>query len=245
MEYKQQFAGNGHCFLHRKGLPVSMQPQIFIPEYWRSRSALTSSAKGRGTTVFIRPNADEDWALRHYRRGGLIGKLLDDRFVYTGLRKTRAWREFHLLAYLRQQHLPVPEPVAAHVTRSGCSYRADLITRLIPDSQDLHEVLSQRPLTIDEWESVGEVIARLHNCQVYHHDLNIRNLMLDAQGSVWIIDFDKCRRRSGNSWKQGNLNRLHRSLRKSASNETQWYWQESDFTTLAQRYKSAIAQTAP
>ena len=28
----------------------------------------------------------------------------------------------------------------------------------------------------------------------------------------WLIDFDKCGQKSGDSWKQGNLERLHRSF---------------------------------
>ncbi|ALT00102.1 3-deoxy-D-manno-octulosonic acid kinase [Lacimicrobium alkaliphilum] len=236
MGHKEHYDEHGHWFLYQQDIPVTLHPQIFSPAYWQSQGALIGGAKGRGTTVFIRPKATEEWALRHYRRGGMIGRLLTDQFVYTGLNKTRAWQEFHLLEYMRDQGLPVPEPVAAHVCRSGCYYQADLITRLIPDSQDLHKVLCERPLSENEWRKTGQIIARLHRHQVYHHDLNIRNLMLDARGTIWIIDFDKCRRRAGNNWKKENLDRLHRSLKKSAENQSNWYWQEADFETLLEAY---------
>jgi 3-deoxy-D-manno-octulosonic acid kinase len=236
MEHKEHRGEHGHWFLFRQDIPVTLHPQIFSPTYWQAQGSLTGSAKGRGTTVFIRPKATEEWALRHYRRGGMIGRMLTDQFLYTGLNRTRAWQEFHLLEYMRHHGLSVPEPVAAHVWRTGCYYQADLITRLIPDSHDLHKLLSERTLSKEEWRKAGQAIARLHQHQVYHHDLNIRNLMLDEQGNIWIIDFDKCRLRAGNNWQKQNLERLHRSLKKSAGNQSNWYWQETDFETLLEAY---------
>ena len=44
----------------------------------------------------------------------------------------------------------------------------------------------------------------------------------------WLIDFDKCGQKSGDSWKQGNLERLHRSFVKEVGrmniqfNEENW-----------------------
>lgn len=238
MAHNKQHEERGHWFLYRQNISVTLHPQIFSPTYWQSQGALTGSAQGRGTTVFIRPKPTEEWALRHYHRGGMIGRLLTDQFVYTGLNRTRAWQEFHLLDYMRHRGLAVPEPVAAHVCRSGCYYQADLITRLIPDSHDLHKILCERPLSEQEWRKVGMAIALLHQHQVYHHDLNIRNLMLDKQGTVWIIDFDKCHRRSGNNWKKENLDRLYRSLKKSAENQPDWYWQAGDFDALLKAYNN-------
>src|SRR5690606_33169493 len=131
-----------------------------------------------------------------------------DQYVFTGLEQTRAWQEFYLLADMQQDQLPTPTPVAALIERSGLVYRADLITLRIPASVDVFQLLCERALKQDQWFSIGRTIRQLHNQQIFHHDLNIHNLMLDQQDKIWIIDFDKCRRKGGQKWKQQNLARL-------------------------------------
>ena len=100
------------------------------------RGSILGAAEGRGTTLFIQHNG-MDMALRHYHRGGLAAKLSADQYLWTGLERTRAWREWHLLATLHQLKLPVPEPVAARVVRSGFFYQADIITLRIPQAQSV------------------------------------------------------------------------------------------------------------
>ncbi|WP_168171509.1 3-deoxy-D-manno-octulosonic acid kinase [Lacimicrobium sp. SS2-24] len=239
MGFREHNETPGHWFLFDQNIPTAVDSKLFRADYWQSLGLLSGTAKGRGTTVFVRPQEGEHWALRHYCRGGLIGRLCHDQFIYTGRENTRAWQELRLLKFLRQHNMPVPEPIAAHIIRVGWTYRADLITRVIPNSRDLHHILCERPLTTEQWVNTGKVIARLHQHQVYHHDLNIRNLMLDDQDNVWIIDFDKCRRRNGDNWKKQNLQRLHRSLLKCANSEVNWCWQESDFTLLLQGYQTS------
>ncbi|MFA0229768.1 lipopolysaccharide kinase InaA family protein, partial [Vibrio sp. 10N.261.45.A7] len=64
--------------------------------------------------------------------------------------------------------------------------------------------------------------------QVNHTDLNIHNILIDENNTVWIIDFDKCYQQLGNSWKQGNLDRLKRSFIKEL-NKRQIKWDESEW----------------
>lgn len=56
----------------------------------------------------------------------------------------------------------------------------------------------------------------MHDLGINHTDLNIHNILMDEQEKFWIIDFDKCFQQSGESWKQGNLERLKRSFEKEA-----------------------------
>ncbi|WP_416306863.1 3-deoxy-D-manno-octulosonic acid kinase [Neptunicella sp. SCSIO 80796] len=208
---------------------------LFDPQYWRTQGLLSGGAKGRGTTYFFRYQ-QLDMVLRHYRRGGLIGKLLQDQYFFTGLEHTRAWQEFYLLADMQQDQLPAPVPVAALIERSGLAYRADLITLRIPASVDVFQALSERALTENQWISIGRTIRQLHDQQIFHHDLNIHNLMLDQQDKIWIIDFDKCRRKGGQKWKQQNLDRLLRSLHKEKQRQSSFYWQQSDWDGLLAGY---------
>ena len=46
----------------------NFSPEFFEPDYWRRHDAIEGTARGRGTTWFIRAG-DSSFVLRHYRRG--------------------------------------------------------------------------------------------------------------------------------------------------------------------------------
>lgn len=211
-------------------------PEQFTPEWWRARGWVLGQSHGRGVTWFVQEPGKPALVLRHYWRGGLMGRLLGDRFCLTPLAHSRAMAEFMLLTKLRALGLPVPRPAAARRVRHGLFYRADLLIELIPGARDLVQILRERPLTESEWQSVGGVIRQLHSAGVYHSDLNAHNLLLDANGQVWVIDFDKCALRQSGPWQQEMLARLLRSLRKEAGLHLQFHWQESDWVSLVEGY---------
>src|SRR5262245_52147611 len=64
----------------------------FDASYWRERGELDGEAQGRGTTHFIRTGR-QHFVLRHYRRGGLVARLMRDRFVWRNESATRAFSE--------------------------------------------------------------------------------------------------------------------------------------------------------
>ena len=65
------------------------------------------------------------------------------------------------------------------------------------------------------WEDAGQLVARFHRAGVDHADLNAHNILFDAQGRGWMIDFDRAQLRiPATPWREGNLQRLQRSLRK-------------------------------
>jgi 3-deoxy-D-manno-octulosonic acid kinase len=62
---------------------------------------------------------------------------------------------------------------------------------------------------------IGCCLRRFHAAGVYHADLNARNILVDARGSVWLLDFDRARWVAPNSRRlKKNLQRLLQSLRK-------------------------------
>lgn len=194
---------------------AGQEPQIdsrwLSPDFWRERDAVLGEAPGRGASLFV-ACGEERWALRPYRRGGLIARFSDARYVWTGLERTRAFREMRLTAELKQRGLPVPAPVAAGVWRHGPSYTATLITRLIPGVQALAERLPTA--SPDLLKRVGHTVRRFHDAGLDHVDLNARNLLVDADDRIWLIDLDRCRLRTPGRWQEANLNRLGRSLEK-------------------------------
>jgi 3-deoxy-D-manno-octulosonic acid kinase len=210
---------------------------FFDPEYWQRANCITGQAKGRGTTYFFHYQ-EQDYVLRHYRRGGLIGKILKDRYLFSTVQHTRPWQELHLLTHMKSIGLPCPTPVGAKIQRHLLSYRADLITLRIPQAQDLHHHLQSSPLTKEIWQKIGRTIKRFHHAQIYHHDLNVRNIMLDDQDNIWLIDFDKCAIRKGEQWKNENLSRLRRSFDKEkARTSDEFYFDQTQWTYLLAGYQ--------
>jgi len=189
---------------------------LFDPEYWSARGELVAVSGGRGSAWFV-GSGEDAWVLRHYRRGGFIARISQDRYWWRGEEEVRAFAEWRLLHYLAERGLRVPEPVAAWYQRAGMAYRCDLITRRIAGAQSLSATLASDPLPESSWRAIGAAIARLHRHGVDHADLNAHNILLDGNQDVTLIDFDRGRLRMPGAWTSGNLRRLQRSLAKVSS----------------------------
>jgi len=217
-----QLAPEGHHILYDAACLNQPSPSHFSPAWWQSQGQLSGRAEGRGEAHFL--DGEPSWVLRHYRRGGLVARWVEDRYIYLGLEKTRPFREARLLSRLYNQGLPVPRPVAARVSRQGLSYRGDLITERVP-GQPLADVLLAGEADIGLFQRLGEQIRQFHDQGVFHADLNVRNILVD-QDSIHLIDFDQGGIRRAGNWQRQNLERLQRSLRKILgsrwSDEPQW-----------------------
>jgi 3-deoxy-D-manno-octulosonic-acid transferase len=238
--------------------PVSHEPTLargmsawLDPQTWRDLQALTGEARGRSTVWFVRePSTGAELVLRHYHRGGLMGRLMGDRFWQHAGAHSRATDEYALLARMRATGLAVPRPVAARVRRSGVFERCDILVERVEGAQDWVQILQAQPIEMTQWQAMGVAIAALHEAGVYHSDLNAHNLLSDAQGKAWIIDFDKCGLRrvlltqgDDNDWREANLKRLKRSLDKEArlcrEAGRAWHGDEAGWQALVQAYRKA------
>lgn len=174
---------------------------------------------GRAAAWFIRLGQHAG-VLRHYRRGGWVARLINDRYFWLGASRSRAFAEFATMQSLWLKDLPVPQPLAAAVWRHGLSYRAALITARIEGAKPIAYVQD-----VGVWAEAGRVIARLHHAKTWHADLNVFNLLVDQQSRVWVIDFDRAR--TGHlspRQRSENLSRLLRSVRKVAPDMEQEFW---------------------
>ena len=212
----------------------------FSPEYWQTQDAIVNSKEGRTTAWFYRYN-DSIFVLKHYRRGGLVGKILSDQYLYSGLKNTRIYQEFTLLEELQNKGLSAPVPKAAQVRVSGMVYRGDLITEAIAGAQSLCEVCQSRVLHESEIIVIGQTLAAFHNAGVYHADLNINNILFDDQGKAFLIDFDRGEfRKPDKQWQQSNISRLKRSFDKESQKWPQFYFSEDDWLALVNSYQEAL-----
>lgn len=193
-------------------------PSLFDPNHWKAKGAIVGQAPGRGATLFLAV-AGAHWVLRPYCRGGLVAHLSHHSYLWTGLERTRAFREMRLTAELFDTGLPVPRPVAAAVTRHRVTYTAGLITLRIPGARALANLIKNEEADEDLLERVGFTIRRFHDAGLDHVDLNARNLLVDERGKVWLIDLDRCKLRPKGIWQTHNLARLERSLAKFAATD--------------------------
>ncbi len=221
--------------------------QLFSRSHWASRNALEEIAGGRSSIAVLnvsgagfnsnRSNSDVGvagvrWVLRHYRRGGLIARLSQDSYLWSGAARTRSFAEWRLLAELRRRGLPVPAPIAARYVRGLLTYRADLITELLPGTRTLADTITGHDLPEAGWRAVGKTVGAFHREGVHHADLNANNILLaENLSQVYLLDFDRGRIEARGAWELAVLARLRRSLEKIKGQradvrfgEQQWQW---------------------
>ena len=232
---KQWGAGPDHILYEPRAL-ATPSPELFDPEYWRAGGRVEGRAPGRGAVVFVRTDIGGIWALRHYKRGGQVGRLVEDSYLYLGLEATRPWREMRLTSDLHARGLPVPKAVAAHVRRRGPLYRGNLITERIAGAEPLADALAVAPMQPLQWLLLGKMLRRFHDAGVCHEDINVRNVLRDAKGAFHLIDFDKARLLPSGAWKAENLARFKRSLDKLKAADARFHFEGVDWQALLSGY---------
>jgi len=231
---------NQDYFIFDQDVLDHVNAEHFDPAYHEQQNNLRGQAQGRGTTYFITLAESLDCVLRHYRRGGMIARFTDDKYLWADLEQTRAWREWQLLKLMIEKQLPVPSPVAAHVHHKGLYYTADIITQQIPAAQSLPMLLSSGDMTDALWRQLGKTIRRFHQQGIYHADLNAHNILIDDSEQFYLIDFDKgYLRKPSSAWQQSNLDRLQRSLQKlKDQNSNGFHFSLHHWGALLQAYSS-------
>lgn len=142
------------------------------------------------------PDARTRWAVRRYRRGGLAGPVLGDRYLRTP--NTRPLRELDATVEARARGIPAPAVVAGAVYPSGPFYRADLVTELIPDARTLEALIfgsGGSPDATDVLHHAGRLVRQLEEARVLHVDLNAANVLLvrgDEASGARVVDLDRC-----------------------------------------------------
>lgn len=212
---------------------------LFRPRGWQSVTPVTGAlrAAGRGNTLIV-SNGGDEYVLRKFVRGGLIGRLIKDTYFWNGEDETRSFAEWRLLSKLVKKGLNVPIPAAACYRRTAMFYTAVLLTVRIPGVRSLAERLLQAPGSKDFWQSLGIAVCRVHAEDVYHADMNAYNIQLDEKDEVWMLDFDRGQLSPTGTWKQETLSRLHRSLKKIKELSPEVHFAESDWEQFLDGYFS-------
>jgi tRNA A-37 threonylcarbamoyl transferase component Bud32 len=166
------------------------------------------------------------FVIRHYGRGGLLRRILGDRFILG----SRPFQEMLITEEIRKRGVPTAQVVAALCHRSwGPFYRGELITKEIPGARDLCAFLSDFgefrskkavALKRETARQAARAVRAMHDQGVSHGDLNLKNLLVQTSTrrgpKVYIIDFDrsKCVPGLSTQSKIKNIFRLNRSVEK-------------------------------
>jgi 3-deoxy-D-manno-octulosonic acid kinase len=137
--------------------------------------------------------------VKHYKRGGLAGRLIRRRYLKWG--KTRSQSEFELLLKAQDMGIRVPEPLV-YASQGYLFYRAWLVTREINQPQSLARLsLNDEKRAADAMKSVIEQISQLIEHGILHVDLHPGNVVIDQADRIFLVDFDKGQNYHGNKSK--------------------------------------------
>ncbi len=155
-------------------MPGVGDPQAFL-KLSLARSVRREPADAAGATTIV----------KRFQSPGPLGFMRD---------KARAKREFELLQWLHARRVPVPEPLELRRRDGAWEVRM----REIPAAVRLESVLAGEhgsTLAIERLASqLGQLLAGLHEAQVFHPDLHAGNALVGGEGKVYGIDFHKARR---------------------------------------------------
>ncbi|WP_028357929.1 3-deoxy-D-manno-octulosonic acid kinase [Brackiella oedipodis] len=209
---------------------VEPSPALFDVQHYPQAQAVGQG--GRNAAWFIQTQQGAA-VLRYFRRGGLLAKLIQRHYLWSGVEHCRAFREFAVLAYLHEQKVLVPKVLGAYYQKAWGWCQMALITEQVPKAQPIVVVLQQ----IQENSALYDLLARqtaitihsMHKAGVWHADLNAYNLLFTASEHVYVIDFDKAKRYPTAvpaSKAHQNLSRLQRSLVKVSGQKGELFWQK-------------------
>jgi 3-deoxy-D-manno-octulosonic acid kinase len=216
-----------------------VDPRWFEPASWGDRARPVGRG-GRGGAWFI-DASHGPCVLRQYLRGGMAAKFSRDRYLWRDADRVRSFAEFRLLRELLRRGLPVPQPIAACYIREGMTYRAWILLERLMDVQPL-ALMADADRERAPWEETGRLIARFHREGLDHADLNADNILFDAQGKGWMIDFDRSRMHiPATGWRMRNLARLERSLLKLRGRRSESAV-KADFARLRAAYDARWAR---
>ena len=228
------------AIVYDKTLINQISDECFTPQGWLHADPVSGRLRsaGRGNTMFI-GNVPRQFVLRHYLRGGMVGRLVRDRYVFTGADRTRSFMEWRLLQKLSARQMRVPQPVAARYRRHGMLYTADIITVRLRAIVSLSQYIAANGIGTTFWRDLGAAIREFHAAGVHHADMNAYNLQIDKDGHLWMLDFDKGALRPPGPWQQQSLQRLQRSLLKIARLDPQVQFRAGDWEELLEGYFEA------
>jgi hypothetical protein len=125
------------------------------------------------------------------------GKVVCKRFLHHGLlgrlrARSRARREHEMLSSLHLAGVRVPRPLALERCEGGWEVRMEWIEGARSLALHLADPASEgeRPHLLRE---LGRLLAAAHLSGLDHPDLHLGNILVDGEGSPWLVDLHSAR----------------------------------------------------
>jgi 3-deoxy-D-manno-octulosonic acid kinase len=139
--------------------------------------------------------------VKQYAHGGLLRHLTGGSFLCVG--PSRSLQEFLMLERVREIGINAPQPML-FVNKGSFFYRTWLFMEEIVNSRNLAQVSRSRKaedadVLHDAMTKLGEQVLSLIKHKIFHVDLHPGNVLVQGDGRVFIVDFDKAREFKGSS----------------------------------------------
>ena len=187
--------------------------KLFNIDYISKEGLIKSVMDGRGKALELEYGG-KSYFLKHYIRGGFIAKISYDRYIFNSLASTRAVKEYNFLNTMNNKGLPVPKAAALQVITNHFTYKADLITCKIENEGTLYEFVKDNKMTRALWNALSTTIEKFYQENVYHSDLNAKNIIIDKDNNFFLLDFDNSYFFYDKKLFTKSIFRLERSLKK-------------------------------
>jgi len=186
---------------------------LFNIDYISKEGLIKSEIVGRGKTYEIEFEGNR-FILKHYIRGGFISKISYDKYLFDAIASSRAVKEYNFLNNLYSKGLPVPKPAALQVIINRFTYTADLITCKINNEGTLNDFVQTGKMNSNLWSNLENTLQKFYEENVYHSDLNTKNIIIDKASKFYLLDFDNSYFFYKNKLFKKSVMRLERSLSK-------------------------------
>ena len=139
--------------------------------------------------------------VKQYAHGGLLRHVTGGHFICVG--PSRSLLEFSMLERVRALGINAPRPLV-FVNKGSFFYRSWLFMEEIVDSRNLAQIsastdANDADVLHDGMVKLGQQVLTLIENKIFHVDLHPGNVLIDASGRVFIVDFDKAREFQGST----------------------------------------------
>jgi hypothetical protein len=182
---------NRHTIYTIEGAALPITDFSTLIDRFRDTPPLENKGRGGVTLLDIKGG---HIACRKYIHGGLLRAITGDIFFSA----KRAMEELEILQYLKEKDFPVVQPYGLIIRENFVTKSLYILTVFEEKAADLLEVLSastgkQRFRII---KMLAQIMWHMETLGVYHPDLHLNNALVNAEGTLTFLDFDRARRKS-------------------------------------------------
>jgi serine/threonine protein kinase len=192
----------------------SQQCDVLCETFAHTTRSVRQGLLGRSQIEIVPLEGIGPVVIKSFTRGGLLRQVIARNYLRWS--SVRSQREFELLHYVRKIGVNAPEPIA-YAYHGTIFYRAWLVTREVENHRTLAQISIEDEAAIpDLFENLMEQLELLISHRLFHLDLHPGNVIVNPEGKLFMLDFDKASlfRGSLTSLRERYLRRWRRAVLK-------------------------------